>query len=250
MDQWKERTELLLGKDALTELSDFHVLVVGLGGVGGYAAELLCRAGIGKLTIVDGDIVDQTNANRQLLALTSNIGRPKAEVMADRLQDINPEAKIFPIHEFIRNERIPELLDQGFDYVVDAIDILSHKVLLIATCLEKNIRIISSMGAGGKMNPTKVMIADIEESYNCKLAKMVRKRLHKRNIYTGCKVVFSPEEVMGTVIKPDEDDNQQNDPENFSKTGSTVGTISYMPAIFGCYCASVVLRDLTDITVD
>ena len=244
MPKWTERTELLLGKEKLAKLADSHVLVVGLGGVGAYVAELLCRAGIGHLTIIDGDVVDETNKNRQLPALSSTSGKAKSDIVADRLRDISPESKIIPIQEFIRNERIPEIISQEYDYVVDAIDVLSHKVQLIATCLEKNIRIISSMGAGGKLDPTKVCIADIEESSNCKLAKMLRKRLHNKGIRGGFQVVFSLEEVSGTVIKPVE--NVEIAPDNFTKAGSTVGTISYMPAVFGCHCASVVLRDLSE----
>lgn len=244
MATWSERTELLLGKEKLAKFADSHVLVVGLGGVGAYAAELICRAGIGKLTIIDGDVVEETNKNRQLPALTSNIGKPKSAVVADRLREINPDAEIITIQEFIRNERIPEIISQGFDYVVDAIDILSHKVSLIATCLEMEVEIVSSMGAGGKMDPSQIRIVDIEESYNCRLAKMVRKRLHKRGVYGGFQVVFSPEDVSGEIIRVTDD--EKNDAEDITKIKSTVGTISYMPALFGCHCASVVLRALAE----
>ncbi len=243
MSKWIERTELLLGKEKLARFADSHVLVVGLGGVGAYVAELLCRSGIGKLTIIDGDVVDETNKNRQLLALSSTIGKPKSDILADRLRDISPEAEIIPMQEFIRNERIPEIVSQGCSYVVDAIDIPSHKALLITSCLEKQVRIVSSMGAGGKMDSQQVQIADIEDSYNCKLAKMVRKRLHNRGIYGGVQVVFSPEKIQGDIIQPDSD--QEIDPDNFIKTGATVGTISYMPAVFACHCASVVLHNLS-----
>ena len=244
MAAWTERTELLLGKEKLAKFAASHVLVVGLGGVGAYAAELLCRAGIGKLTIVDGDTVELTNKNRQLPALDRNIGKPKSAVVAERLQDINPDAVVIPIQEFIRNERIPEIVSGGYDYVVDAIDILSHKVSLIASCLEMKVKIVSSMGSGGKVDPGKVRIADIEESYNCKLAKMVRKRLHKRGIYGGFQVVFSAEECIGEIIRVT--DEEKDDADDITKVKSTVGTISYMPAVFGCHCASVVLRALAE----
>jgi len=242
MAAWTERTELLLGREKLAKFADSHVLVVGLGGVGAYAAELLCRAGIGHLTIIDGDIVEKTNRNRQLPALNGTCGKAKTSVVADRLHDINPDVEIIAIQEFIRDERIAEIIAHGYDYVVDAIDVLSHKVLLIAACLEKRVDIVSSMGAGGKIDPTVVYIADIEKTHSCKLAKMLRKRLHNKGIRGGVQVVFSPEKVYGRIIKLEE--NKEPDSDNFIKAGSTVGTISYMPAVFGCYCASVVLRKL------
>jgi len=246
MEKWTDRTELLLGEKVIAKFADSHVLVVGLGGVGAYVAELLCRAGIGKLTIVDGDTVDETNKNRQLPAMTSSIGKAKSAIVAERLRDINPDAEIIPIHEFIQKEQIAELLEQNYSYVVDAIDILTHKAWLITTCMQKKVKIVSSMGAGGKVDPAEVRIADIEQSYNCRLAKMVRKRLHKRKIFGGFKVVFSPEDVKGGIIIPEKDidEDEPKIPENFTKIGSTVGTISYMPAIFACHCSSVVLQDL------
>lgn len=236
---WQTRTRLLLGNDKLELLREAHVLVIGLGGVGAYAAELICRAGVGRLTIVDGDVIDETNLNRQLAALRSTIGVPKAEIMAARLLDINPRLKLDARHEFIRDERTDELLDaSSYDYVVDAIDSLSPKVNLLVKCVERRLPIVSSMGSGGKTDPTQIRIGDIEETYNCRLAKMIRKRLHRRGIHHGIKVVFSPEDVPDEAVFAYETEDEM--------TKSMVGTISYLPAMFGCCCASAVIRDLLD----
>ncbi len=233
---WLSRTELLIGKEQLNKLSGKHVLVVGLGGVGAYAAEQICRAGVGAMTIVDGDVVDVTNLNRQLPATNSTIGKPKAEVIAERLFDINPRLKLTVINEFMKDDKIIELVKIKYDYVVDAIDTLSPKIFLIYYCLRNSLKIVSSMGAGGKVDPSKIVIADIKKSYNCKLARMLRKRLHRLGIYKGVKVVFSPEETLKDSVMLEESENKK----------SNVGTISYMPAIFGCFCASVVIRDLLE----
>lgn len=233
--QWQSRTELLLGSEKLTALRDKHVLVAGLGGVGAMAAEQLCRAGIGKLTIIDGDTVHASNRNRQLAALKSTEGTPKTEVMARRLLDINPALQLNVLHEYIRDERTTEILSLGYDYVVDAIDTLSPKVYLLFICTRLGLPVVSSMGAGGKFDPAQVTVADIDDSYNCKLAYYMRKRLHKMGVRTGIKVVFSPEVVERSAVVLQEGESNKK---------SNVGTISYMPAVFGCYCASVVIRDL------
>ena len=236
---WLQRTDLLVGTDALNRLQAMHVLVVGLGGVGAYAAEMLCRAGVGEMTIVDADCVEETNLNRQLLALTTTIGRPKADVMAERLLQINPEIKLHRVHEFIRDERTVELLQQArYDYVVDAIDSISPKVFLIYHALQQGLRVVSAMGAGGKMDPTQVRVAPIEKTYQCRLAHTIRKRLHKMGVRSGFTAVFSPEPVREGSVRIDAD------PE-INKL-STVGTISYMPAVFGCTCASAVIREVVD----
>lgn len=236
---WYQRTELLLGKESLAQLQRAHVLVVGLGGVGAYTAESLCRAGIGELTLVDADTVEETNRNRQLLALTSTVGQAKTEVLAERLRLINPDVKLHLIHEFLRDERTIEVLQQAdYDYVVDAIDSLSPKVFLIYHAMQRKLRVVSAMGAGGKMDPAQVQVADISKTYQCRLAHTVRKRLHKMEIYKGFKAVFSPEPVREGSVCLDAN------PE-INKL-STVGTISYMPAIFGLVAASVVIRDLVE----
>lgn len=232
---WLERTELLLGSEKLEKLKQSNVLVVGLGGVGAYAAEQLCRAGIGKMTIVDGDVVEASNRNRQLPALVSTTKNPKAEILAERFSDINPEIKLKVVNDFIRDEKIIELLkSQPFDYVVDAIDTLAPKVFLIYHAKQLGLSVVSSMGAGGKMDPTTVQISDISKSYNCKLARMLRKRLGKLGVKKGVKVVFSTEKVNEDAVRLEEGQNKK----------STVGTISYMPPVFGCVISSVVIRDL------
>lgn len=237
---WLQRTELLLGDENMSKLQRAHVLVVGLGGVGAYAAESLCRAGIGELSLVDADTVEDTNRNRQLLALTSTLGRPKVEVMAERLLQINPQVKLHLFHEFIRDERTIELLQLAdYDYVVDAIDSLSPKVFLIYHSLQRNLKLVSAMGAGGRLDPTQVQIADISKTYQCRLAHAIRKRLHKMNIQSGFQAVFTPEPVREGSVCLDAD------PE-INKL-STVGTISYMPAVFGLVAASVVIRDLAEV---
>ena len=232
---WLERTALLVGNDNLRKLQAANVLVVGLGGVGAYAAEELCRAGIGKMTIVDGDVVEASNRNRQLPALVSTTGKPKAEILAARFKDINPEIRLTVISDYIHDNKIIELLrSQAFDFVVDAIDTLSPKVFLIYHSVQLGLKIVSSLGAGGKMDPQMVQISDISKSYNCKLARMLRKRLSRMGIKKGVTVVFSPEDIPENAVRLEEGRNKR----------STVGTISYMPPVFGCFISSVVIRSL------
>lgn len=233
--EWLERTELLIGKQNLTKLNKAHVLIAGLGGVGSWCAEMLVRAGIGELTIIDGDVVQPSNRNRQLPALESTQGMLKTEVMEERLKAINPDVVIHPRNFFHTGADFEELLQQPFDYVVDAIDSLSPKVLLIAAAMQQRQRLISSMGAGGKLNPENVEITDISKSYHCKLARMVRKRLTKFDIKKGFDVVFSPEPVHKSAVVPTEGERNKI---------TTVGTISYMPALFGLMAASKVIREL------
>ena len=235
-NEWQERTRLLLGDEGFEKLNSSHVLVVGLGGVGGYVAEQLTRAGIGELTIVDGDVVSQSNMNRQLLALQSTQGKPKAEVMAARLRDINPDVKLHVVNQFMKDQALIDLISQPYDYVVDAIDTVSPKVFLLYYAVQNNQRIVSCMGAGGKMHPDKIEIADIDKSHHCHLAFYIRKKLHKLGIRTGIKVVFSPEPVNKSAVIEEESQNK----------ASNVGTISYMPAAFGCFCASVVINGLLE----
>ena len=237
MAEWLTRTELLVGAEAVDRFRGANVLVVGLGGVGGVAAEMLCRAGIGAMTIADGDVFEESNLNRQILSLRSNLGRNKAEVCAKRLLDINPELSLTVIREFVRDEGTDAVLADGFDYVIDAIDALSPKVNLLAKCVESGLPVVSAMGAGGRLDPTLARIADISESFNCKLARVVRKRLHRRGIRDGIKVVFSTEEVPDSVVIDHED-------EITGKRSSITGNISYMPNVFGCLCASVAIRHL------
>lgn len=232
---WMERTELLLGDGKLARLREAHVLVVGLGGVGAVAAEMVCRAGVGRMTLADADTVSESNINRQLIALHSTVGRPKAEVVAERLRDINPEVGLTVVAEYIRDEATDSLLDAArYDWVVDAIDTLSPKVNLIKGSLDRGIPLVSSMGSGAKTDPALVEAKDISKTHHCPLAHMLRKRLHKVGIRKGFWAVFSSEPVReGAMIICEETNKKSN-----------VGTISYMPAVFGCHCASVAIRGI------
>lgn len=231
---WQSRTELLIGAENILLLKQKHVLIAGLGGVGAMAAEQLCRAGIGKLTIVDADTVHRSNRNRQLPALLSTEGIPKTEVMAKRLLDINPNIELNIINKYLKDDLTLEVLSRGYDYVIDAIDTLSPKSFFLFHCVELGLPVVSSMGAGGKFDPSQIVVSDLDDSYNCKLAYYMRKRLHKLGIRKGIKVVFSAEVVERTAIVLQEGESNKK---------SNVGTISYMPALFGCICASVVIRD-------
>ena len=234
---WLSRTELLLGEEPVAALMTKHVLIVGLGGVGGICAEMVARSGVGKMTIVDNDVVDVSNCNRQIPALHSEVGKLKAEVMAKRLKDINPDLDLTVLAIFIQDDVTNNLLDTGkFDYAVDCIDTLGPKVQFIKACKDRNIPIVTSLGAGGKVNPSLAQITDISKTYQCTLAKYVRKRLHEVGIYEGLTVVFSPEPIDPTRVIVTK--------KAFPKK-SVIGTISYMPAIFGCMVASVVIRDLS-----
>lgn len=234
---WLERSELMFGKEGLERLKNAAVLIVGVGGVGAYAAEMLVRAGIGKMVIADSDTVSESNINRQLVALHSTIGRAKTEVLSERLYDINPKLDLRVVNEYIKDEKTDQILDSDhFDYVVDAIDTLSPKLALIKGCMDRGIPIVSSMGAGAKTDPTKMEICDISKTHHCPLAHMLRKRLHKIGIHKGFKAVFSAEPPKeGAMILCEERNKKSN-----------VGTVSYLPALFGIGCASVVIRDLTE----
>ena len=232
------RTQLMLGDEKTQQLMNKNVLIIGLGGVGGICAEMIARAGIGKMTIADGDVVDLSNCNRQVAALHSTAQQSKAAVMAERIRDINPAIELTVLNEFIQEHRTVELVKNGgFDYAVDCIDTLTTKVWFIKTCIDYGVPIVSSLGAGGKMDPSQIEVADISKSYQCKLARYVRKYLHEMGIYTGVKVVFSSEKIDKEKVIVTE--------KAFPKK-SLIGTISYMPAIFGCVTASVVIRDLYD----
>jgi len=234
--EWLQRTFESLKKEGIERLQNANILIVGLGGVGSFAAEFLVRSGIGNLTIVDGDTVDITNINRQLPALNSTIGKNKTDVVAERILDINPEINLKKINEFLEPERMEEIVTQEkFDYVLDCIDSLSPKLALIITCKRKKIKLVSAMGAGGKTDPSKVMVRDISKTNNCFLAKQIRKKLKKEQIHKGFRCVFS------TEIQ-DENSLKMTDGSNYKK--SFYGTISYMPAIFGLYAAAEVIRFL------
>jgi tRNA threonylcarbamoyladenosine dehydratase len=233
---WMSRTQLMLDDEKVERLMSKNVLVVGLGGVGGICAEMIARSGVGKMTIVDSDVVDLSNCNRQIVALHSTEKQPKVTVMANRLKDINPALELTILNEFIKEERTIEIIEQGnFDYAVDCIDTLSPKVWFIKACVDRKIPIVSSLGAGGKVDPLQIQVTDINKSYKCNLARYVRKYLHKVGIKEGVQVVFSAEDV---------DQSKIIETEKAYPKKSIIGTISYMPAIFGCITASVVIRAL------
>jgi tRNA threonylcarbamoyladenosine dehydratase len=237
-DNWLVRTELQIGKENVLKLRKKHVLVCGLGGVGAAAAEMLCRAGIGKMTILDSDKIHFSNRNRQIPALVSTEGMYKTDAVQQRLLDINPKLKLTTVNKYIKDEKITEVLELAkFDYVIDAIDTLSPKIYLIYHCMYLKLPLISSLGSGGKYDPSQIRIADISESYNCKLGYYLRKKIHKLGIYKGFKVVFSPEEVDDKAIQLTENEKNKK---------SIVGTISYMPVAFGCFIASAVIRDIIE----
>ena len=199
------------------------------------AAEMICRSGVGKMSIIDGDTIQPGNINRQLPATHSTLGLEKAMVMGERLKDINPGLELTVINEFVKEDRIPEILQEPFDYVVDAIDTLSPKIYLIYHAIQRGLKLASSMGSGGKLDPSQIRVADFGDTYNCRLAYLLRKKLRKLDVHGGFKVVFSTEQVPKEMIIPVEDEPNKK---------STVGTSSYIPAIFGCTLASIVIRDL------
>ncbi len=238
MEDWLSRTRLLMGDTAMERLSQAHVMVVGVGGVGAYAAEMMVRAGVGKLTIIDADTVSASNINRQLVALHSTVGMPKVEVLGRRFMDINPDLQLTALHQFVETDAIAQLFEnQSIDFVIDAIDTLAPKIALITHCLRNKIKIISSMGAGGRKDPSAIKIADIADTYHCALAKAVRLQLRKAGISKGLKVVFSTEQADRNAVITVEERNKK----------STVGTVSYLPTLFGCYLAAHVIAKLTDI---
>jgi tRNA A37 threonylcarbamoyladenosine dehydratase len=233
---WLSRTALLIGNDSLVRLSKAHVLVIGLGGVGSFAAEFICRNGVGTMTIVDGDTVDPTNRNRQLPALATNHGESKADIMAERLKAINPELTLHVIKTFINPDAVSEILSaHDYDYIVDAIDSVTPKITFLKEAFQRKMRIVSSMGAGGRMDPTMLKVVDISKTYNCNFAQQVRKNLKREGIFKGIKAVFSTEEQLKESLI-------LTDGSNYKK--SAYGTMSYLPATFGAVCASVVIRDL------
>ncbi|MFZ4785064.1 MAG: tRNA threonylcarbamoyladenosine dehydratase [Flavobacteriales bacterium] len=232
---WLSRTSLLIGEEKLRTLTTKHVMVVGMGGVGSFAAEFIARSGVGEMTIVDGDVVDPTNRNRQLPALSTNHGQPKAQIMAERLLAINPELKLHVVQEFVNPDMVRELLLRKPDFLIDAIDSITPKITFIKLAYESRIPLVSSMGAGAKLDPTQLRVVDISKTYNCPFAQQIRKNLKNLGIKKGVKVVFSPEEPIKESL-------MLTDGKNYKK--SAYGTISYMPATFGAVTASVAIRKL------
>ncbi|HTO35313.1 MAG TPA: tRNA threonylcarbamoyladenosine dehydratase [Flavobacterium sp.] len=235
MAKWLERAELLFKEEGIEKLKNSNVLVVGLGGVGSFSAEFLTRAGVGNMTIVDGDVVDITNINRQLPALHSTLGMSKAKLMADRLKDINPELNLTVVEEFLSPTRAYDIVSSEFDYVLDCIDSITPKLNLIIAAKRKKVKIISNMGAGGKYEVAKVKVQDISKTQYCPLAKNIRKRLRKEGITKGFKAVYSTESLDETSLK-------MTDGSNFKK--SFYGTNSWIPCLFGLYAAETVIKYL------
>ena len=238
MSHWLERSELLVGSEKLNKLANAHVMIVGLGGIGSFAGEFIARAGIGTLTLIDGDVFDPTNKNRQLTALDSTIGRNKAVVLGERIKDINPEVNLNIIEEFVLPERVWELLaEYKPDYVMDCIDSVSPKLAWLLACKRLKIKIISHLGAGGKSDPSTVKVVNLVDTHNCKLGAHIKKRMKRQGAsLRGIKAVFSSELQDKKSLK-------MTDGTKFKK--SFYGTISYMPALFGLHGAAEVIRYLS-----
>ena len=237
MEEWLSRTALLVGESSIARLRQSHVLVVGVGGVGAYAAEMLVRAGVGAMTLVDADCVAESNINRQLIALHSTVGQAKTDVLARRLLDIAPALQLHTEQRYIDPENVDALLDGNFSFVVDAIDTVAPKTALLLACLRRHIPVVSSMGAGARLDPSAVAYGDIADTCYCGLAREVRRRLRAAGIRRGLKVVFSTEPPSASAVLPSSGERNKR---------STVGTISYLPAVFGCYLAAYVIRKLTE----
>ncbi len=236
MEEWLQRTALLWGDKPTELLQSKRVLVVGVGGVGAYAAEMLVRAGIGRLSIIDSDNVAPSNINRQLVALHSTVGRRKVEILAERLRDVSPALRVDARPAYLEADAADALVAEGFDFVVDAIDTVAPKVALLLACLRRKVPVVSSMGAGARLDPTQIRYADIADTFQCGLARAVRARLKKAGVRRGVPVVFSAEAPRAEAVAEVVGERNKR---------TTVGTVSYMPAIFGCYLAAFVLRKLT-----
>lgn len=238
MADWQSRTRMLLGSDALDTLAASRVAVVGLGGVGAMATEMLARAGVGHLVLVDADTVAESNINRQLPALRSTLGRYKCDVVEERLLDINPSIDVQTVKEYLCEENIPALLGGlELDCVVDCIDTLSPKIALIQHCLGRGVKLVSSMGSGAKTDATRMRVDDISRTIQCPLARMIRKRLHKLGITSGFTAVYSTERPSHEAMVLEETRNKR----------SQTGTVSYLPAVFGCVCAQAAVACLVNV---
>ena len=234
VENWLQRGELLLGEEKQARLAGARLLVVGLGGVGSWAAEMLCRAGAGAFTLVDADVVDVTNVNRQMPALASTVGQPKCEVVAERLRAINPAVQLAVKQQFIEPGNIAQLLDEfQYDFVVDAIDTLEPKCALIRACWERGIKIISSMGAGAKCNLADIRCGELWKTEHCTLAKNVRRLLRDARGRYKLPVIYSVEEPRRDAIRP-----------NPAGGKPIIGSLGYFTATFGCYIAEYVIKEI------
>ena len=239
------RTRLLIGDDPLTKLSSAKVAVFGVGGVGGFCVESLARAGIGTLHLYDDDTISESNLNRQLIALHSTIGRPKVEVMAQRVLDINPSCNVMALPMFYLPENADQVDLSQYDYVVDAIDTVAAKLELAVRCTAGNIPIISAMGSGNKLDPTAFVVTDISKTQGCPLARVMRKELRKRGI-VHLNVVYSKEEPLSPLLPPEEEvpSTATDTRPASSARRATPGSISFVPAAAGLVLAGAVIRDL------
>ncbi|MBK2125594.1 tRNA threonylcarbamoyladenosine dehydratase [Fangia hongkongensis] len=231
-----ERTAILVNDHGIEALKKAHVLLAGVGGVGSFAAEALARSGIGNITLIDHDVVSSSNLNRQLVALNSNIGVKKAEIMRDRIKDINPNCNVTIIDDFIRPDDMDNILNQPYDFVIDAIDSLSCKVAFVRGAHERGYRVISSMGAGGKLDPTQIKVADIYKTSVCKLARVMRVRLRRQKVKKGILAVYSTEKPIAP-LPPEPVPGEGRD-------RAVNGTISYLPALFGLTIAGKVIQEI------
>lgn len=241
MPQIFDRTKLLIGEEGYQILKNSNIAVLGIGGVGSFTAEALVRGGVGSLTIIDHDVIDITNINRQIHALNSTIGEAKVAVMENRLNDINSEAQITAKKSFCTPDNINQLLLGQYDYIVDAIDNITGKLAIIEYAKKNNIPVISSMGAANKLSNQNFQIVDISETKVCPLAKVIRKELRNRGIFNGIKVVYSPD----PIIKPNKIKF-----ENTSGKREMPGSISYVPSVAGLIIAGEVIQDLLKNVID
>jgi tRNA A37 threonylcarbamoyladenosine dehydratase len=236
------RNELAIGVEGIEKIKNSTVAVLGVGGVGSFAAEALARSGVGKLVLVDKDDVDITNINRQLPALLSTVGQSKADLMKERIKDINPECEVIALKMFYTEETYEEFFSHQLDYVVDASDTIAYKIHLIKECLNRNINIISSMGAANKMDPTRLQIADIFKTHTDPIAKVIRTRLRKDGIRKGIPVVFSDESPI--VIREDIRKVVGNDDAEIRKAKMPPSSNAFVPSTAGLFMASYVIRDI------
>lgn len=236
------RNELAIGKEGLERMRNKTVAILGVGGVGSFAAEACARSGIGKIILVDKDTVDITNVNRQLVATLSTIGRSKVEVMKERIKDVNEQCEVIELHMFYTDETSDTFFSHKPDYVIDASDTISYKIHLIKECLNRGVKIISSMGAANKLDPTRFQIADISKTHTDPIAKVIRLRLRKEGISKGVPVVFSDESPI--VIKEDIVDSVGNPDAHIRKAKMPPASNAFVPSVAGLVCASWVMNDI------
>ncbi len=235
------RNELAFGIEGLRKINQLKVAVLGVGGVGSFAAEALARSGVGRLVLVDKDVIDITNVNRQVHALLSTVGRPKVEVMQERIRDINPSCEVVPMQLFYTDETYEQLFAEELDYIVDASDTITFKIHLIKECLQRGIKMISSMGAANKFDPTRFKIVDISKTHTDPIARVVRTKLRKEGITKGVPVIFSDEEPIETLAEVRE--VVGNKDSEIRKAQNPPSSNAFVPSVAGLIAASWVIRD-------